>query len=311
MPSSPSRRRGRVRLVDQRLAPRLVGLEDREQAGDARPQRAVVRQPLQRLAEQRHALLVDGAVRPHLGEAERGAGERVGVAVAAGGGRGLRVAPAGGLDVARGEGRVREVEQRRAALGRGRLGAERERLERLRVVRGGLGVPERGTPPRAPPPAPPPTRAAGRRPRARRPGRGGRSARRDVGARVAAHDQGATRPPRGSPRAALRAAPRAPRRGRCRARTRSAPAAAATTSPAAVPRSSAAGGDGAGDAGGADEVGDREAPGDGADLEHRAGVVAEPLDAPAHHLAHAGGDERRRRRAVRPSAAISRTSSAT
>ena len=39
-------------------------------------------------------------------------------------------------------------------------------------------------------------------------------------------------------------------------------------------------------------------PGDRADLEHRAGLVAEALDAPAHDLAHAGRDERRAGRRV-------------
>ena len=293
--AQPSRHR--LRLVDQRLAARLVGLEDRQQARDPRARRAL-REPLERLAEQRDALLVDGAVGPHLGEAERGAGERVRVTVAAGGGRGLRVAPAGGLDVARRERRVGEVEQGRAALGGGCLGAQRERLQRLGVVRGGLGVAEarcrlargveRGLPGRL-------RVAAGARGGERVVGdlRGG-----DVGAGVAAHDQG-----RGDRLVDLapsspRRAPRGRRRGRSRGRSRTAPARAARRGPRRSrgrPRRPPAG---ARDARRPDEVGDREAARDRADLEHAAGVVAEPLDAPADDLAHPGRDERARRRRV-------------
>ena len=58
------------------------------------------------------------------------------------------------------------------------------------------------------------------------------------------------------------------------------------------------GGDGAGDTRGAHQVGDREAAGDRADLEHRTGVVAEPLDAPAHDVAHPRGNQGRARRRV-------------
>ena len=296
MLSSPQPLRHRLRLVDQRLAPRLVGLEDRQQARDPRPRRAL-REPLERLAEQRDALLVDGAVGPDLGEAERGAGERVRVAVAAGGGRGLRVAPAGGLDVARREGRVGEVEQGRAALGRGCLGAQRERLERLRVVRGGLGVAERrcrlargverGLPRRL-------RVAAGPGGGERVVGdlRGG-----DVGARVAAHDQGGgdrlvdLAPSRLGERLADRVAddpvreaelPRPVRRDQARG----------------DPAVDRGGRQRARDARRPDEVGDREPARDGADLEHAAGVVAEPLDAPADDLAHPGRDQRARRRRV-------------
>ena len=233
-----------------------------------------------------------------LREPERGLGHRVRVAVAARAGRGLRVAAARALDVARRERRLGEREHRRAALRRGRLGAEGDRLERLRVVRRGLGVPERrgglarGLERRLP---------GGLRVRAG--ARGGQRVvgdlrRGDVGARVAADDQ------RGGHRLVDRAAPLLGQRLADGVaddpvrEARSARPARRQTRPDASPRSTAAAAAARGTPAARDEVGDREAPGDRADLEHRARLVAEPLDAPAHDFAHARGHERAAGRVV-------------
>ena len=285
---------GRQRLVDQRLAAPLLRPEDRQQPGHADLQRAVL-EPFERLAEQRHALLVDRAVRADLGEPERGLGQRLGIAVAAGGGRGLREPPARLFDVAGADRRLGQVEHRLAALGGRRLGTEGERLERVRVMGGGLGVAERGA-----------RLARGLErhlPRGLRLGAGAGRGERvvgdlgggDVGARVAAHDQrvGHRLVDRAAPLLGQRLADRVahdPVREREVARRLG----IRGDQPGRGPAVERLGRRGAGDLRGAHEVDDREAAGDRADLEHRAGVVAEPLDAPPHDLAHARGNERAR-----------------
>ncbi len=283
----------RQRGVDQLLAALLVGLEDRQQPGHARPLGAVgLRQPLERLAEQFHALGVHRAVRADLREPERGAGHPAGVAVAAGGGRGLGVAAAAGLDVAGGEGGLGEREQRRAALGGGRLGAERERLQRFGVVRRRLGVAERGG------------RLAGgvqrRLPRGLRIGAAARGGERVVGdlgrghvrARVPAHGQ-RRRDGLVQRAAPLRGQPLEHRVADDPVREREMPGRlAGDHEPGRLAAVQRPGHDVARHPGGAHEIGDREAPGDRADLQHRADIRVELVEAAAHDLAHAHGNQR-------------------
>ena len=295
-------RRGRERLVDQCLPERLVGLEDGQQPGDARAQRPVG-QPLERLAQDRDAVLVDRPVGPDLGEPERGPRQRLGVAVAAGRGRGLRVAPARGLDVTGGDRRVGEREHRVAALRGRRLGTQRQRLQGLRIVRRGLGMAERRA--RL-------VRGLERRlPRQLRIGAGTRRGqrvvrdlrRRHVRARVPAHDQRGgdglvQRAPAGLGQRLAHGVAHEPwANANC-------PGAGLRTSPAAVPRSTAA------------AAAARETPA----ARTRSGIVKRPATAPTSSTAHASSPSRstRRRTTSRtrvgtPSspASSSRTSSAT
>ena len=313
MASSPSRRA--IASASSISASRrsLVGLEDRKQAGHARAQGAVgVRQPLERLAEQRHALGVDRAVGADLREPERGAGQRVGVAVAPRGGRGLGVAAAAVLDVAGGEGRLGQRQQRRAALGGGRLGAERERLERLGVVAAASAWPSAAAASRAASSA------------ASQAGCGSAPARAAASAWWAIWAAGTSAPAsRRTVSAEATASCSAPRR--CAGQRlahgvaddpvgeREVPGglARAVTSPADVPRSSAA------------ATTARETPA----ARTRSAIVKRPATAPTSSTAHTSGradrsgGARRRARArarasrasspIRPSAAISRTNSAT
>ena len=140
--------RGRHGIVDDRLAAlhRLGGQADPEQGAHADAERAVARREGgERVLEQVDALVVGLAVALELGEAERGAGECLGVARAPSGGRGAAVVAAARLDVAGVHGRGGEPLERRLALGGRGVGAEVvDRLKGVAVVTGGLGVGEHG-----------------------------------------------------------------------------------------------------------------------------------------------------------------------